>query len=98
VGRPLDDATVLRVAEAYQRVTGWHLAKPSLRGQAAEDLPFQPSSERPDPHDEAAVRQMVAFAGLPASDAEIAEVALSYSSFREAANGVCAATLSEMSP
>jgi aspartyl-tRNA(Asn)/glutamyl-tRNA(Gln) amidotransferase subunit A len=97
IGRPMEDDTVLRVADAYQCVTGWHLARPSLRGEAAKDLPFQPSEERPDPQDEDAVRQMVAFAGLPASDAEIAEVALSYASFREAANSVCAATLGQMS-
>jgi aspartyl-tRNA(Asn)/glutamyl-tRNA(Gln) amidotransferase subunit A len=30
VGRPFDEATVLRVADAYQRVTDWHTRRPSL--------------------------------------------------------------------
>jgi len=29
-GRPFDEATVLRVGDAYQRATDWHLAKPAL--------------------------------------------------------------------
>jgi aspartyl-tRNA(Asn)/glutamyl-tRNA(Gln) amidotransferase subunit A len=95
VGRPMDDAVVLRVADAYQRLTDWHLAEPPLTGDPADDLPFQPSSERPDPRDEATVRDLLARAGLPASDVEIAEVALSYMSFREAALSVCAAALGE---
>jgi aspartyl-tRNA(Asn)/glutamyl-tRNA(Gln) amidotransferase subunit A len=97
VGRQMNDVAVLRVADAYQRMTDWHLAEPPMTGEPAEDLPFQPSSERPDPQDEATVRQMIALAGLPASDVEIAEVALSYSCFREAADSVCAAALGEMS-
>lgn len=28
IGRPFDEATVLRVGDAYQRVTDWHLARP----------------------------------------------------------------------
>jgi aspartyl-tRNA(Asn)/glutamyl-tRNA(Gln) amidotransferase subunit A len=30
VGRPFDEATVLRVADAYQRVTDWHTRRPPL--------------------------------------------------------------------
>jgi aspartyl-tRNA(Asn)/glutamyl-tRNA(Gln) amidotransferase subunit A len=30
VGRPFDEATVLRVADAYQRLTDWHTRRPSL--------------------------------------------------------------------
>jgi hypothetical protein len=66
-----------------------------MTGVPAANLPFQPSNERPDPRDEATVRDLIARAGLPASDAEIAEVALSYSSFRDAAESVCAAALGE---
>lgn len=29
-GKPFDEATVLRAGDAYQRATGWHLAKPDL--------------------------------------------------------------------
>jgi aspartyl-tRNA(Asn)/glutamyl-tRNA(Gln) amidotransferase subunit A len=34
VGRPFDEATVLRVADAYQRATDWHARRPPLGGQA----------------------------------------------------------------
>ena len=30
VGRPFDEATVLRVADAYQRVTDWHRRRPPI--------------------------------------------------------------------
>ena len=30
VGRPFDEATVLRVADAYQRATDWHTRRPPL--------------------------------------------------------------------
>ncbi|HWN92920.1 MAG TPA: amidase family protein, partial [Verrucomicrobiae bacterium] len=32
IGRPFDEATVLRVADAYQRVTDWHTRRPPLAG------------------------------------------------------------------
>jgi aspartyl-tRNA(Asn)/glutamyl-tRNA(Gln) amidotransferase subunit A len=32
VGRPFDEATVLRVADAYQRATDWHTRRPPLAG------------------------------------------------------------------
>jgi aspartyl-tRNA(Asn)/glutamyl-tRNA(Gln) amidotransferase subunit A len=30
VGRPFDEATVLRVGDAYQRLTDWHARRPVL--------------------------------------------------------------------
>jgi aspartyl-tRNA(Asn)/glutamyl-tRNA(Gln) amidotransferase subunit A len=30
VGRPFDEATVLRAADAFQRATGWHTRQPDL--------------------------------------------------------------------
>jgi aspartyl-tRNA(Asn)/glutamyl-tRNA(Gln) amidotransferase subunit A len=30
VGRPFDEAAVLRVADAYQRLTDWHVRRPVL--------------------------------------------------------------------
>jgi aspartyl-tRNA(Asn)/glutamyl-tRNA(Gln) amidotransferase subunit A len=30
IGRPFDEATVLRVADAYQRLTDWHTRRPFL--------------------------------------------------------------------
>lgn len=35
VGRPFDEATVLRVADAYQRLTQWHLRVPPVAALAA---------------------------------------------------------------
>jgi aspartyl-tRNA(Asn)/glutamyl-tRNA(Gln) amidotransferase subunit A len=35
VGRPFDEATVLRVADAYQRATGWGARRPPLAGVGA---------------------------------------------------------------
>jgi aspartyl-tRNA(Asn)/glutamyl-tRNA(Gln) amidotransferase subunit A len=32
IGRSFDEATVLRVADAYQRVTDWHTRRPPLGG------------------------------------------------------------------
>jgi aspartyl-tRNA(Asn)/glutamyl-tRNA(Gln) amidotransferase subunit A len=34
-GRPFDEAAVLRVADAYQQVTAWHLERPELPAAAA---------------------------------------------------------------
>ena len=33
VGRPFDEATVLRAADAYQRSTDWHVRRPPLAGR-----------------------------------------------------------------
>jgi aspartyl-tRNA(Asn)/glutamyl-tRNA(Gln) amidotransferase subunit A len=33
VGRPFDEATVLRAADAYQRATDWHMRRPPLAGR-----------------------------------------------------------------
>jgi aspartyl-tRNA(Asn)/glutamyl-tRNA(Gln) amidotransferase subunit A len=30
IGRPFDEATVLRVADAYQRLTDWHTHRPVM--------------------------------------------------------------------
>jgi Asp-tRNA(Asn)/Glu-tRNA(Gln) amidotransferase A subunit family amidase len=30
IGKPFDEATVLRVAHAYERVTNWHQQRPAL--------------------------------------------------------------------
>jgi aspartyl-tRNA(Asn)/glutamyl-tRNA(Gln) amidotransferase subunit A len=30
IGRPFDEATVLRVADAWQRITDWHTRRPPL--------------------------------------------------------------------
>ena len=32
LGRPFDEATVLRAADAFERATDWHSRRPSLQG------------------------------------------------------------------
>jgi aspartyl-tRNA(Asn)/glutamyl-tRNA(Gln) amidotransferase subunit A len=32
VGRPFDEATVLRLGHAYQQATDWHTRRPALGG------------------------------------------------------------------
>jgi aspartyl-tRNA(Asn)/glutamyl-tRNA(Gln) amidotransferase subunit A len=34
VGRAFDEATVLRVADAYQRITDWHSRRPPVGSDA----------------------------------------------------------------
>lgn len=36
IGRPFDDGTVLRVGDAYQRVTDWHRQRPQLAAVEGE--------------------------------------------------------------
>ncbi|MGH6738927.1 MAG: amidase [Bradyrhizobium sp.] len=36
IGRPFDELAVLRVADAYERATPWHLRRPKIRTQADE--------------------------------------------------------------
>lgn len=44
VGRPFDEATVLRVADAYQRITDWHTRRPPTADAGREDAPPPPGS------------------------------------------------------
>jgi aspartyl-tRNA(Asn)/glutamyl-tRNA(Gln) amidotransferase subunit A len=37
IGRPFDEGTVLRVGDAYQRATDWHLQRPQLAPQYVEE-------------------------------------------------------------
>ena len=39
VGRPFDDATVLRIARAYERATPWHTRRPDPAGRCASPSP-----------------------------------------------------------
>jgi aspartyl-tRNA(Asn)/glutamyl-tRNA(Gln) amidotransferase subunit A len=77
VGRPFDEATVLRAADAYERATGWRRRRPLLDPEAAlpEALPPMPA---PEPAGDPATRDMVvaAFrrAGLALDEAHIAMV------------------------
>jgi aspartyl-tRNA(Asn)/glutamyl-tRNA(Gln) amidotransferase subunit A len=68
-GRPFDDATVLRVAHAYEQAAGWHRRRPSLQPGApkvAIDLGAAPHEPAPTlaPETRSLVRALVAHAGL----------------------------------
>jgi aspartyl-tRNA(Asn)/glutamyl-tRNA(Gln) amidotransferase subunit A len=72
VGRPFDDATVLRVADAYEKVTPWRKRRPQLDPDAEFSTALPPV---PDPElasIDAATRDRVAIAcraaGLTSSD------------------------------
>jgi len=84
VGRPFDDATVLRVAHAYEKATPWRIQRPQLdpHAQFSSELPPVPD---PEPAQiDAATRDRVAVAcraaGLTLSDRqfEMACAAASY--------------------
>jgi aspartyl-tRNA(Asn)/glutamyl-tRNA(Gln) amidotransferase subunit A len=72
VGRPFDDATVMRVAHAYEKATPWRAKRPELN-PAAECSTALPPVPDPEPADvDAATRDRVAIAcraaGLALSD------------------------------
>jgi aspartyl-tRNA(Asn)/glutamyl-tRNA(Gln) amidotransferase subunit A len=72
VGRPFDDATVLRVAHAYEKATSWRAKRPEL-DPAAEFSTALPPVPDPEPAEiDAATRDRVAIAcraaGLALSD------------------------------
>jgi aspartyl-tRNA(Asn)/glutamyl-tRNA(Gln) amidotransferase subunit A len=67
-GRPFDEATVLRIADAYERATNWRTSRPRL-AQAAplasiEPPPHAHSSKAPDPQTRAWVDALCRRAGL----------------------------------
>jgi aspartyl-tRNA(Asn)/glutamyl-tRNA(Gln) amidotransferase subunit A len=37
VGRPFDEPTTFKVADAYQRITGWHLRIPPIAQELAKE-------------------------------------------------------------
>jgi len=72
VGRPFDDARVLRVAHAYEKATPWRAKRPAL-DPAAGFSPALPPVPEPEPAQvDAATRDRVAVAcrsaGLTLSD------------------------------
>jgi aspartyl-tRNA(Asn)/glutamyl-tRNA(Gln) amidotransferase subunit A len=58
IGRPFDDATVLRAGHAYQRATEWHLRHPRLTPGAAQPAVML-SSDPASPDLDAATRDFV---------------------------------------
>ena len=77
VGRPFDEATVLRIGDAHERETGWHLRHPVLppAGPVAPIvLAPEPADPPPDPATRAWVDACVVHAGLRLTDAQRALV------------------------
>jgi aspartyl-tRNA(Asn)/glutamyl-tRNA(Gln) amidotransferase subunit A len=58
VGRPFDEATVLRAAHAYETATNWRGRRPSLDPAAAFST-APPPTIRPEPVNDPAVRDIV---------------------------------------
>ncbi|HYC44703.1 MAG TPA: amidase [Burkholderiales bacterium] len=67
IGRPMDDARVLKVGHAFQRATDWHTRRPGLEPGAPQP-PLTPGNEpvrpRLDPKIESLAEQMALRAGL----------------------------------
>jgi aspartyl-tRNA(Asn)/glutamyl-tRNA(Gln) amidotransferase subunit A len=72
VGRPFDDATVLRVAHAYEKATPWRARRPQLDPDAEFSTALPPLPDPEPAQLDAATRDRVAIgcraAGLTLSD------------------------------
>jgi aspartyl-tRNA(Asn)/glutamyl-tRNA(Gln) amidotransferase subunit A len=72
VGRPFDDATVLRVAHAYEMATPWRSRRPQLDPGATFSTTLPPTPDPEPAQIDAAIRDRVAIAcraaGLTLSD------------------------------
>lgn len=77
VGRPFDEVTVLQVANAFEKATGFRDARPTLREPDTHATPVVPGAdiESLDPTALARCRQRVTALGLDLSDAAIADLA-----------------------
>jgi aspartyl-tRNA(Asn)/glutamyl-tRNA(Gln) amidotransferase subunit A len=77
VGRPFDEATVLRAAHAYEQATAWRRHRPVLDPGAAFSTAL-PSTPAPEPAGDPAMREMVMAAcrraGLSLNEEQIAMV------------------------
>jgi aspartyl-tRNA(Asn)/glutamyl-tRNA(Gln) amidotransferase subunit A len=77
VGRPFDEATVLRAAHAYEKATGWRQRRPVLDPGAVYSTALPPSPP-PEPAGDPATRDMVMAAcrraGLSLNDDQIAMI------------------------
>jgi aspartyl-tRNA(Asn)/glutamyl-tRNA(Gln) amidotransferase subunit A len=77
VGRPFDEATVLRAADAYERAAGWRGHRPALDRDAAVPAVIPPQPQ-PEPGADPATRDMVMAAcrraGLPLQNEQIAMI------------------------
>lgn len=77
-GAPFDEATVLRVAHAYERATPWRAARPPLDGEGADaPQPMARPGAGVDRADLDRWRSRAAQAGLHLDDASLADLAAS---------------------
>ncbi len=78
VGRPFDEATVLRAAHAYERATPWRARRPSLDPKAEFSTALPPIPDPPAADVDAATRDRAAIAcraaGLKLSERQFAMV------------------------
>ena len=77
VGRPFDEATVLRIGDAHERDTGWHRRHPELPpADAVAPIALAPEPEDAplDPTERAWVDACVAHAGLRLTDVQRAGI------------------------
>jgi aspartyl-tRNA(Asn)/glutamyl-tRNA(Gln) amidotransferase subunit A len=79
MGRPFDEARVLRIGYAYEQATEWHTRKPQLTPGAAQPKIVPPRHEPAAPRDLSEgqidlVRAMVEKAGLKLSERQMAMV------------------------
>ncbi len=72
-GRPFDDATVLRIADAYERATAWRARRPALvPGAPAPPLPAPPEpASRLGPAERASVADACRRAGLALTERQL---------------------------
>jgi aspartyl-tRNA(Asn)/glutamyl-tRNA(Gln) amidotransferase subunit A len=101
VGRPFDEATVLRVGDAYQRLTDWHDRRPPTHdrphGDADVRQPF-PSAPAPDSAALAAVEAILREARLPTTDEDRLRLARVYPTLRGLADSLRDVDLAPQEP
>jgi aspartyl-tRNA(Asn)/glutamyl-tRNA(Gln) amidotransferase subunit A len=95
VGRPFEDAAVLRVGDAFQHHTDWHLLPAPLTSTPQPAAAANTDAGASPPFDEraaATVAAMLAAAGIQPAEAELAQLATAYPTMRATANALHAVT------
>ncbi len=96
VGRPFDEARVLAVGDAYQRVTDWHARRPPE--PPGEAIPYEPPAPRPVPPRQSAVDAVVEQTRLTLVDDDRARLDAAYAPLQEQLARMRAALRSEAEP